>query len=253
VTQNFKGICYGDANASYVPLGDKSLAANRQGTITLESVDAAKGDITVPVTISDMTNLGSFQFTVQYDASKLTLDEVSDWYQDIDGVTIGTPAPGLITFVWAGDVTGVTITDGVLCNLHFTSNSAETSPLEFVTAPTSQEFGDFDGVIFEPQAVNGTLKSTTGIGESDQATLNIYPNPASGQATVTYSVPSAKDVTITILNLLGQEVSTILNAAEQNAGTYNVSFDVNGLNPGIYYCRLSVNNKLIVKKLIVNK
>ena len=125
--------------------------------------------------------------------------------------------------------------------------------MEFVSAPTIQEFSDFNGVLFEPQLINGNVKSATGISENAQSSLMIYPNPASGQTTLTYSVPAANDVTITILNMLGQEVKTLLNTADQKAGTFNLTFDVNSLNPGIYYCRLNVNNKAIVKKLIVNK
>ncbi|MCK9424079.1 MAG: C25 family cysteine peptidase [Bacteroidales bacterium] len=253
VTQNFKGIVYGDANGSYIPTGNKSLEPNHQGVISLEPVTAEKGEITVPVVISDMTNLGSFQFTVQYDPSKLTPGEITGWYQGIDGVTIGTPTPGFMTFVWAADISGVTIGNGVLCNLHFTSTSTEGSSLEFVNAPTQQEFSDFDGVLFEPQVINGAVKSATGLGESEQSMLTINPNPVSDEATITYSLPSANNVSITILNLLGQEVRTLLNTTDQKSGTYRISFNASSFSPGIYYCKLNVNNKVIVKKLIINK
>jgi hypothetical protein len=168
-------------------------------------------------------------------------------------VTVGTPAPGFITFVWAADVNGISINDGILCKLHFTSTTNEGSPLEFVNTPTQLEFSDFEGTLFEPQAINGAIKSTTGIGEAEQSMLMIYPNPVSGQGNLTYTIPSENRVTITILNLLGQEVKTILNMPDQKAGTHSFTFNVDGLAPGIYYCKLSANNRTVVKKLIINE
>jgi len=250
-TQNFKGLVYGDANGSYIPTSDKSQPV-KQGMIRLETV-AVKGEVAVPVVVTDMNNLGSFQFTVQYDPSKLTLGEITDWYQGINDVTVGTPAPGFITFVWAADVNGVTVRDGVLCKLHFTATSDEGSALNFVSAPTLVEFSDYDGVLFEPQAINGAVKSATGINDLENASLTIYPNPVSDQATITYSVPAANDITIALFNMLGQEIRPIMNMQAQSAGTHTVAFTVDGLNAGIYYCKLSVNNKTIVKKLIINK
>jgi len=253
VTQNFKGITYGDANGSYTPTGNKLQAYNPQGMLRMETVPATKGEIVVPVMASDMNNLGSFQFTVQYDPSKLTAGEATDWYQGIEGVTVGNPLAGVLTFVWAADVNGITLTDGLLCNLHFTSTASEGSALEFVNGPTVGEFGDFEGVLFDPQMVNGSVKAATGIGEAEQSLLKIYPNPVTDQATITYSIPTATEVSVTIINLLGQEVKTLLNAPDQKAGTYSITFSVNGYNPGIYYCKLNVDNKTIVKKLIINK
>jgi hypothetical protein len=253
VTQNFKGLTYGDANGSYIPSGNKSAEPSHYGTMMLESIAAVNGDIVVPVRISDIPDLGSFQFTIQYDPSRLTIGDVTDWHTGIEGVTVGTPAPGFLTFVWAADVTGISISDGILCNLHFTASSDEGSALEFVSAPTIQEFSDFDGKLFEPQIINGAVKSATGIKENEESRLVIYPNPASGQATFTYTVPAANEVSITVLNLLGQEVSTLLNTADQKAGTFQITFNVSGLTPGVYYCKLNVNNKAVVKKLIVSK
>ncbi|MEI7501012.1 MAG: C25 family cysteine peptidase [Bacteroidota bacterium] len=253
VTKNFKGLTYGDANGSYIPAGNKSLENNHHGQIMIESVAAVNDEVKVPVRISDIPDLGSFQFTIQYDPGKVTFREVTGWYSGIEGVTIGTPAPGLITFVWAADVKGITIGDVVLCNLHFKPLTDEGSALEFASVPTLQEFSDFESVIFEPDTINGAVKSTMGMNEIEQSQLMIYPNPVSGQAIITYSIPSAIDVSIKILNLLGQEVKTLLHTHDQKAGLYNITLNVSGFAPGIYYCKLNVNDKAVGKKLIISK
>ncbi|MEI7980208.1 MAG: C25 family cysteine peptidase [Bacteroidota bacterium] len=248
VTQNFKGIVYGDANGSYIPTGIKSLVPNYQGTITLEPVVAEKGEITVPVVISEMTNLGSFQFTVQYDPSKLTPEEITGWYQGIDGVTTGMPAPGLITFVWAADVAGVSINNGILCNLHFTSASAEGSGLEFISAPTQQEFSDYEGVIFEPEMINGAVKSATGTGENDLGGLSVYPNPSDGKFTLRFA-NGKESVHIRIMNAIG---NVVYEAAYVPAGRAK-TIDLSAQPKGIYMIRVEDANQTITRKIVIGK
>ena len=48
VVQNFNGIVYGDANGSYIPTETKSTIA-QQGLMNLGTIDAAKGDVIVPI------------------------------------------------------------------------------------------------------------------------------------------------------------------------------------------------------------
>jgi hypothetical protein len=216
--------------------------------ISLEPVTAEKGEITVPVVISDMTNLGSFQFTVQYDPSKLTPGEITGWYQGIDGVTIGTPAPGFMTFVWAADISGVTIGNGVLCNLHFTSVSAEGSSLEFVNAPTQQEFSDFDGVLFDPQVINGAVKSATGIRETNLAGLSVYPNPNNGKFTLRFD-SGKESVNIRILNALGSVVFEENNVAVPASGSKIINLGI--LPEGIYLLSVKEAGSVINKKIFI--
>jgi len=253
VTQNFKGITYGDANGSYIPAGDKSLAPVKQGILTIESIAAANGDVIVPVRIADIPDLGSFQFTIQYDPSKLTIGDVTNWYPGFDGVTIGTPAPGFITFVWAADLNGISISEGILCNLHFKSNSTAGSALSFMSNPTLIEFTDYDGTPVEPVFVNGMVGSPTGIVELDNTVFTIYPNPVYKQATITYTIQSDCDVTLSVFNAMGQEVKILSNIQGQHAGAYNVTFDGTGLQAGVYYCKLKLNDNTLVKKLILSR
>jgi hypothetical protein len=195
--------------------------------------------------------MGAFQFTLQYDPGKFGFGEVTDWYTGIDAVTVGTPAPGLITFVWAGDVSGISINDGTLCNLHFVSNSTDGSVVSFVGNPTQIEFTEFDGTAFEPVFIDGVVGSPTGIEALDHAAFNIYPNPVSNKATVTYTIQSDCDVTLSVFNAMGQEIKVLASVPGQNAGTYTVKFDGTGLNAGVYYCKLKLNNNTIVKKIVL--
>ncbi|MCK9205041.1 MAG: C25 family cysteine peptidase, partial [Bacteroidales bacterium] len=158
LTQDFNGIVFGDANGSYIPAASKSVPVQK-GMIRLVPIASANEGFVVPVTVSDMPDLGSFQFTVQYDPSRISLKEVSDWYPGIEEAFIGTPAPGLITVVWAADVHGISINDGILCKLHFVSTTENGSALAITGNPTPVEFTDYEGNVFEPSILKSADNS----------------------------------------------------------------------------------------------
>ena len=146
ITNNFNGILYGDANASFTTLGEKSIIANPSSSVvSIETVNPATSDVTVPVHASDVQNLGSFQFTIQYDPSKLAFSNATDWYQGINEVTMGAPKAGQLTFVWAAETNGIDIAEGILTNLHFKSIANDVSGVSCVNTPTPVEFSDFNG------------------------------------------------------------------------------------------------------------
>lgn len=64
-----------------------------------------------------------------------------------------------------------------------------------------------------------------------------YPNPFNNQTTITYSLPYDSDVTLRVYNLIGQEVTTLVNE-QQPSGTYAVTFDASDLPSGVYFYRM---------------
>ncbi len=79
-----------------------------------------------------------------------------------------------------------------------------------------------------------------------------YPNPFNPSTTITYELPSSGEVVLKIYNLVGQEVSTLVNEF-QDAGTKSVTFDATGLPSGAYIYRLNVNGRSHVKQMVFLK
>jgi len=79
-----------------------------------------------------------------------------------------------------------------------------------------------------------------------------YPNPFNPSTTISYDLPQRSRVKLTIHNLLGQEVATLVNG-EQEPGRYSVKFDASGLPSGIYFYRLEAGNFIEQKKMILIK
>lgn len=79
-----------------------------------------------------------------------------------------------------------------------------------------------------------------------------YPNPFNPSTTIKYSLSEDGFVKLSVYNLLGEEVTTLVNN-EQKAGRYEVNFDASKLASGIYMYRLESNNFLSIKKMILLK
>jgi hypothetical protein len=80
--------------------------------------------------------------------------------------------------------------------------------------------------------------------------MQVYPNPASDEVNISYSLTQSQNVLIELLNILGEKI--ILLNQKQYAGdrTFNLHFSDLSLNPGIYVVRLSVGADSYSQKII---
>jgi hypothetical protein len=83
-----------------------------------------------------------------------------------------------------------------------------------------------------------------------------YPNPFNPTTVINYSIPKRSFVTLKVYDILGREISTLVNE-EQSAGNYKVTFNGVNLPSGVYFYRLSANGKannfVETKKLVLLK
>jgi|GEM_PF-4589836 len=79
-----------------------------------------------------------------------------------------------------------------------------------------------------------------------------YPNPFNPATIITYSLPKASFVTLKVYNILGREITTLVNENKQ-AGKYEVTFDASELPSGIYFYRLTAGNENLVRKMLLVK
>lgn len=79
-----------------------------------------------------------------------------------------------------------------------------------------------------------------------------YPNPFSSMTNIPFTVSQKSNVTLRIYNYLGQEIETLVNEV-RSAGSYTVPFDAAGLNEGVYFYKLTQNNQLSSKKMVLSK
>ena len=78
---------------------------------------------------------------------------------------------------------------------------------------------------------------------------NIFPNPSSGKTSIFYNLSAKSNVKLSILNLNGQLITTLVNE-KQTQGDHKVNFDATDLPAGIYFCVLKTNEGMQTKKII---
>ena len=79
-----------------------------------------------------------------------------------------------------------------------------------------------------------------------------YPNPFNPTTTIRYSLAKNSFASVKIFDALGKEVTTLVNE-KQNAGTYEVDFDGDGLSSGIYFYKLETGDFTETKRMIMLK
>lgn len=80
--------------------------------------------------------------------------------------------------------------------------------------------------------------------------VNIYPNPASGNTTISFKLSNTDHGTIKLFNYVGSEVKRL----DVDAAYGNAVINVSDLEPGIYFCSILVDDKIILtRKLTVTR
>ncbi|MBN2571364.1 MAG: T9SS type A sorting domain-containing protein [Ignavibacteriales bacterium] len=79
-----------------------------------------------------------------------------------------------------------------------------------------------------------------------------YPNPFNPSTIISYSIPEPGQIQIKIFDILGQEISTLVNEFKQ-AGNYKIDFNASGLVSGIYFYQITANKYSSTKKMILLK
>jgi hypothetical protein len=98
----------------------------------------------------------------------------------------------------------------------------------------------------EPTGVDGDL---LGIPSVFQLSQN-HPNPFNPSTMINYQLPMTNEVELSIYNLLGQKVATLVSE-RQNAGYHQVEWDASEFASGIYYYHIQAGEFLDVKKMVL--
>ena len=79
-----------------------------------------------------------------------------------------------------------------------------------------------------------------------------YPNPFNPCTRINYSLPKTCFVTLKVFDVMGNEVSVLVNE-NRTAGNYSNIFDASQLSSGVYFYKLEAGNYTDTKKMVLLK
>jgi len=79
-----------------------------------------------------------------------------------------------------------------------------------------------------------------------------YPNPFNATTEIGYTLPAFTNVRIDIYNLLGERIETLVEG-RQEAGEHTISWDASSYSSGIYFCKLTTGERMLMRKMTLLK
>ncbi len=105
-------------------------------------------------------------------------------------------------------------------------------------------------------AINEEFITSTSNKTISNYNLNVYPNPFTDQTNISFHLDKSVKVSIEIIDQQLKEISNILSNKKLKKGDHLYNWNRRSNNgqkvpPGIYYCRIVINDKPMVMKMII--
>jgi len=81
--------------------------------------------------------------------------------------------------------------------------------------------------------------------------VDFYPNPSSGSSTISFGLLQSENVSVSLLDLTGRVVETIVQDKPMEAGMHTIDYNTSHLRSGSYYLRINNGNASYTKKIVV--
>lgn len=109
---------------------------------------------------------------------------------------------------------------------------------------------DIYAVGFNTSGVIGITGNGTNLNEFTLS--QNYPNPFNPSTSISYQLPVSGVVELTIYNVLGTQITTLVNGL-QTAGSHSVVWNAASFTSGVYFYRLETESFVSVKKMLLIK
>jgi hypothetical protein len=218
-----------------------------------------KGDeFNTNVRIENVSDLRGYQFTVKYDPNKYEI--VSSEGETVEGEFLisGNPNNNKTVFFTVDDRKGKIYVGCLLGSVKTAEGSGDIVNLRF----RSKVDGDTPDIQLTNILIGNSnsevirLEDVANVPNEFKLSQN-YPNPFNPETNIRFQLPEASKVTLTIYNILGQEVRSLISK-NLNAGYHTIKWD--GTNnfglkvaSGVYLYRLNAGSFVASKKMVFLK
>ncbi len=87
---------------------------------------------------------------------------------------------------------------------------------------------------------------------TDYALIANYPNPFNAATTIVYQLPESGDVNLSVYNIAGQRVETLVSGLMET-GNHRANWDASNYSSGIYFYKLTAGEKVFTRRMTLLK
>jgi hypothetical protein len=181
----------------------------------------------------------------------------------VAAATIESNPPGLIMSQFFGYVKGYTTSDSILPGRAYWVKSGQSGTL-YLTAGSStlvksrRKAGSIGPIYIQPTGelppgpptADGKI-SAAPIPKAFALSQN-YPNPFNPVTSIQYDLPRAVHVLITLYNVLGQRMETLVDE-DESAGYKSIQINASNFASGVYFYTIQAGDFSAVKKMLLAK
>jgi len=211
--------------------------------------------VELPLILSNGSNILSFEGELVYNPDHLSFASI-EWSSLLSGFTINTRTEeGTIDF--AGASANPDGQEGVFATVHFTVNSSfSEDETQVILDKMRLNEGPITGDAATATLVLGIRDEEAGIPNQFALHRN-YPNPFNPNTMLRYDLPKRSFVTLTIYDVLGRTVNTLINRIE-DPGYKSIAWNATDklgkpVSAGVYLYRIEARDFIQTRKMILLK
>ncbi|MHC1706606.1 MAG: T9SS type A sorting domain-containing protein [Bacteroidales bacterium] len=233
VTADFKGICFGDVDASYIPPVGKpepTLFLVNQGIQMMEQYQV----VNIPVRVQQAVNPAAMSLIMNYPEAELEILGVQAAYDNQS--LVYNAQNGELRIAWCTLQPKNLNADDVLFTLTLKLKKASS---DLTIEPDAESnLADFTGTTLLGKSLTmPSLVST----ESGFTLSQNMPNPFNGNTQINYTLPENSFVKLELLDIVGKQIA-VLSEGQQTSGTHTYTFSGDALADGVYFYRMMVSD-----------
>ncbi|UCE17116.1 MAG: T9SS type A sorting domain-containing protein [Gemmatimonadota bacterium] len=211
--------------------------------------------IEVPIVLTTTKSLAGIQISLEYNGDIMTPGEPVPTERTA-GMSVAHNITDDKILILLYDVTGKTISPG--------NDPVLTLPFSIAQNAEGRSELVFREVILADEGANAVpaeVKSTPITFEkalpTEYGLVQNYPNPFNPETVIAYQLPEESHVTLTVYNVLGQEIRRLTDE-RQSGGFYQIVWDGKNefgkdVSTGVYFYRLQAGGFKSVKKMMMLK
>jgi hypothetical protein len=173
---------------------------------------------------------------------------------DMSGYTFGDFDPTTIPGIGTEDGDGITKFADLIED--FSIGSAFKSNIDGLSIGAlhwTSEIDSYDPVqgLADIMSAYNTSLSVDDFGLNNVFGLKGYPNPSNSEAIIQFDMPSGSNVKISVYNILGAHITTLVDNESYGAGAHSVKWNTSNINSGLYFLKLEAGNSSQTLKMMV--